>query len=70
LTALNINFTSKKEKEYSPDFVKRIQESRQQVREGKVIKIKKTCGVGLSEKADLSYRKNSGIFLLNVRSNL
>ena len=35
LKLLQIEFTAKKEKPYNAEFVKKIQESRQQVREGK-----------------------------------
>ena len=36
LKVLNIDFVSKKEKPYNPDFVKKIQSSRKQAKEGKV----------------------------------
>jgi hypothetical protein len=39
LKALNIDLISKKEKEYKPEFVKKIQESRKQAKEGKVTSI-------------------------------
>ena len=35
LKVLNVDFISKKEKEYDAEFVKKIQESRKQVKEGK-----------------------------------
>ena len=40
LKALNVDFTAKKEKSYDPEFVKKIQDSRKQVKEGKVVMIK------------------------------
>lgn len=36
LKVLNVDYTSKKEKKYDPEFVKKIQESRKQAKEGKV----------------------------------
>jgi len=39
LKVLNVDFTSKKEKNYDPEFVKKIQESRKQAKDGKVSKI-------------------------------
>ncbi len=39
LKALNVNFSAKKEKPYDPEFVKKIQTSRRQVKEGKVVRI-------------------------------
>ena len=36
LKVLNVDFTLKKEKKYNPEFVKKIQESRKQAKEGKV----------------------------------
>ena len=39
LKVLNVDFTSKKEKEYNPEFVKKIQDSRKQAKAGKVSKI-------------------------------
>lgn len=39
LKVLNIDFISKKEKKYDPEFVKKIQESRKQAKEGKVTSI-------------------------------
>ncbi len=40
LKALSVDFISKEEKKYNPEFVKKIQESRKQVKEGKVTTIK------------------------------
>ena len=40
LKVLNVDFISKKEKKYDPEFVKKIQESRKQVKQGKVSIIK------------------------------
>lgn len=40
LKALNVDFTFKKDKPYDKEFVKKIQESRQQAKEGKTTKIK------------------------------
>lgn len=36
LKVLNVDFVSKKEKQYDPEFVKKIEESRKQAKEGKV----------------------------------
>ena len=40
LKVLNVDFVSKNEKKYNPEFVKKIEESRKQVKEGKVSRIK------------------------------
>ena len=40
LKALSVDFISKEEKKYNPEFVKKIQESRKQAKEGKVTTIK------------------------------
>lgn len=39
LKVLNVDFTTKKEKAYNSDFVKKIEESRKQAKEGKVTKV-------------------------------
>ena len=39
LKVLNVDFTSKKDKKYNPEFVKKIQESRKQVKDGKISKL-------------------------------
>ncbi len=39
LKVLNIEFTAKTEKEYDAEFVKKIQESRKQAKEGRISKI-------------------------------
>jgi len=40
LKALNVDFIAKKEKGYNPEFVKKIQESRKEAKEGKVVMLK------------------------------
>jgi hypothetical protein len=39
LKLMNINFTSRKETTYKPEFIKKIQESQQQAKDGKVTTI-------------------------------
>lgn len=41
MQALKIKFEVSKEEAYDPDFVAKIEESRRQVREGKVTRVKK-----------------------------
>ncbi len=41
MQALKIKFEISKEETYSPDFVTKIEESRQQAKEGKVTRVKK-----------------------------
>ena len=36
LKVLNVDFVSKKQSKYDPEFVKKIQESRKQAKEGKI----------------------------------
>ena len=40
LKLLNVDFISKKEENYDPELVKKIQESRQQAKDGKVTTVK------------------------------
>jgi uncharacterized protein DUF2683 len=40
LKALSVDFIAKEERKYDPEFVKKIQESRKQAKEGKVITVK------------------------------
>lgn len=41
MQALKIKFEISKQEDYNPDFVAKIEESRRQVREGKVTRVKK-----------------------------
>ena len=41
MQAMKINFEASKDESYNPDFVEKVLESRQQVKDGKVTRVKK-----------------------------